>query len=88
MKETKIIYRCDICGKEVTKETQLHSTEIPYKSSDCEGRLHYTSYKKVDMCLACRDRYEKVIFDNFGIYREFLGSYSFEEKGDKEDERI
>lgn len=44
--------------------------------------MQYTSHKRVDMCIACRERYEEIVFNHFGIYRDRLGSCSFEKKGD------
>lgn len=82
MKETKIIYKCDICGQEVTKEIELIEREIPIKQSDCEGRSFLTSYKKVDMCIVCSRKYEEAVFNHFGIYRDLLGRCTFEKKGE------
>lgn len=38
MKETKIIYKCDICREEVNGDIELMQIEIPYKQSDSECR--------------------------------------------------
>lgn len=81
MREVKTIYTCDTCRQEVPNEGDLVQVTIPYKSINTEG-ITYIRYRQVELCRACRKRYEDAVFNHFGIYTNELGSYSFEKKGE------
>ena len=76
------MYKCDICGKQVETEDELSERRIPIKSSDSDGRAFITRYGTVDMCCECSKTYEESVFNNFGIYRDVCGKFTFEKKGE------
>lgn len=67
MRETKIIYKCDICNAEVVEEKHLEKVIMPVKTLDCEGRSVFDSFDKVDMCRECLKKYRESVYRNFGV---------------------
>ena len=82
MVTTKTIYKCDICGAEVDKEGELTTLEIPCRVYDSEGRSADTSFRDVDMCPGCKEKYETAVFNHFGILYDTMGNLSFESSAD------
>lgn len=61
-------YKCDICGKEVEKETDLRKETVP-----CYGEGSFFTQTSVDMCDDCASRLRKIIYQNFAEIRDNYG---------------
>lgn len=82
MVTTKTIYKCDICGAEVDDAGELTTLELPCKIYDSEGRSSSLSSRDADMCPSCKEKYETVVFNHFGILYDTMGNMSFEDAYD------
>lgn len=81
MRITKTVFLCDVCNREVEKESKLKPIVLPYFESDCEGRSYMLSYKPFDVCPTCLEQYGKLIIDNFVEIRDTLGDIKVIKKG-------
>lgn len=84
VKMVETIYKCDACENTVNSNKELSKVTIPCKSCDDEGRKWYRGYKEVDLCPSCKEKYENVVFEHFGLFKNVLGTISFEKAGDKD----
>ena len=70
----KTIYICDICKKEFADKDNISSIELPCKISDSEGRSYTDAFRKVDACKECVTRFRNIVYEQFAVVRDTLGS--------------
>lgn len=78
-----IRYQCDVCGKEVEKEKDLHGTVIPCYSGE---RNEYLTECPVELCKECSENIRKIIYENFAEIQDYYGVHirNKQMKGEKE----